>query len=47
MMRTLLKSKLHRVTVAQTELHYEGSRAVDEKNRIAAVESASAGLPRP
>ena len=30
MMRTLLKSKLHRVTVTQTELHYEGSCAVDE-----------------
>ena len=30
MMRMLLKSKLHRVTVTQTELHYEGSCAVDE-----------------
>lgn len=30
MKRTLLKSKLHRVTVTQTELHYEGSCAVDE-----------------
>lgn len=30
MIRTLLKSKLHRVTVTQTELHYEGSCAVDE-----------------
>ena len=30
MMRVLLKSKLHRVTVTQTELHYEGSCAVDE-----------------
>ena len=30
MLRTLLKSKLHRVTVTQTELHYEGSCAVDE-----------------
>jgi aspartate 1-decarboxylase len=30
MRRTLLKSKLHRVTVTQTELHYEGSCAVDE-----------------
>ena len=30
MMRNLLKSKLHRVTVTQTELHYEGSCAVDE-----------------
>jgi aspartate 1-decarboxylase len=29
-MRTLLKSKLHRVTVTQTELHYEGSCAVDQ-----------------
>ena len=30
MMRVLLKSKLHRVTVTRTELHYEGSCAVDE-----------------
>ena len=30
MIRMLLKSKLHRVTVTQTELHYEGSIAVDE-----------------
>jgi aspartate 1-decarboxylase len=30
MMRTLLRSKLHRVAVTQTELHYEGSCAVDE-----------------
>jgi aspartate 1-decarboxylase len=30
MQRTLLKSKLHRVTVTRTELHYEGSCAVDE-----------------
>jgi aspartate 1-decarboxylase len=26
----LLKSKLHRVTVTETDLHYEGSCAVDE-----------------
>jgi aspartate 1-decarboxylase len=30
MRRVLLKSKLHRVTVTQTELHYEGSCAIDE-----------------
>jgi aspartate 1-decarboxylase len=30
MKRMMLKSKLHRVTVTQTELHYEGSCAVDE-----------------
>jgi aspartate 1-decarboxylase len=30
MKRVLLKSKLHRVTVTQTELHYEGSCAIDE-----------------
>jgi aspartate 1-decarboxylase len=29
MMRVLLKSKLHRVKVTQTELHYEGSCAID------------------
>lgn len=27
---TMLKSKLHRVTVTQSELHYEGSCAIDD-----------------
>ncbi len=30
MQRTMLKSKIHRVTVTQSELHYEGSCAIDE-----------------
>ena len=30
MQRTLLKSKLHRVSVTHSELHYEGSCAIDE-----------------
>ena len=30
MRRTLLRSKLHRVTVTRTELNYEGSCAIDE-----------------
>ena len=30
MLRTLLKSKLHRVTVTHAELHYEGSCAIDQ-----------------
>ncbi len=30
MLRTMLKSKLHRVTVTQCELHYIGSCAIDE-----------------
>jgi aspartate 1-decarboxylase len=30
MMRTLLKSKIHRAVVTQCELHYEGSCAIDE-----------------
>ena len=30
MQRIMLKSKLHRVTVTQSELHYEGSCAIDE-----------------
>ena len=30
MFRTLLKSKIHRVTTTQCELHYEGSCAIDE-----------------
>lgn len=30
MQRTLLKSKLHRVTATHAQLHYEGSCAIDE-----------------
>ncbi len=30
MQRMMLKSKLHRVTVTRSELHYEGSCAIDE-----------------
>ncbi|WP_028534834.1 aspartate 1-decarboxylase [Paludibacterium yongneupense] len=30
MQRTMLKSKLHRVTTTQSELHYIGSCAIDE-----------------
>ena len=30
MQRTTLKSKLHRATVTHSELHYEGSCAIDE-----------------
>ena len=30
MQRTMLKSKLHRLTVTHSELHYEGSCAIDE-----------------
>ena len=30
MIRTLLQSKIHRVTVTHCELHYEGSCAIDE-----------------
>jgi len=28
--RTMLKSKLHRVSATHAELHYEGSCAIDE-----------------
>jgi len=31
MQRTILKSKLHRVHVTHSELHYEGSCAIDEE----------------
>lgn len=31
MQRTMLKSKLHRVTVTHSELHYEGSCAIDDE----------------
>jgi aspartate 1-decarboxylase len=30
MLRTLLKSKIHRASVTHSELHYEGSCAIDE-----------------
>ena len=30
MLRPLLNSKIHRVTVTHCELHYEGSCAIDE-----------------
>lgn len=30
MLRTMLQSKLHRVTVTHAELHYEGSCAIDQ-----------------
>jgi len=30
MLRTILKSKLHRVTVTQADLDYEGSLTIDE-----------------
>jgi aspartate 1-decarboxylase len=30
MLRTILKSKIHRVAVTHCELHYEGSCAIDE-----------------
>ncbi len=36
MQRTVLKSKLHRVNVTHSELHYEGSCAIDELLLIAA-----------
>src|SRR3954464_6989189 len=31
MQRTMLKSKIHRVTVTQSQLDYEGSCAIDEE----------------
>ncbi|MCC7258473.1 MAG: aspartate 1-decarboxylase [Gammaproteobacteria bacterium] len=31
MQRTMLQAKLHRVTVTQSELHYEGSCAIDDE----------------
>lgn len=40
MMLTLLKSKIHRATVTQAELHYEGSIGID-----AALMEASGLLP--
>ena len=36
MNRTVLKGKIHRVTTTQSELHYEGSCAIDENLLLAA-----------
>ena len=36
MLRTILKSKIHRVTVTEANLHYEGSITIDEKLMLAA-----------
>ena len=36
MQRTMLKSKLHRVTTTHSELHYEGSCAIDERLMVLA-----------
>lgn len=36
MQRTMLKSKLHRVTATHADLHYEGSCAIDEELLAAA-----------
>jgi aspartate 1-decarboxylase len=47
MLRVLLRSKLHRVTVTQIELNHEGSCAVDERNRAVEVTSAPTAPPRP
>ena len=41
MYRTLLKSKIHRVTATHCELHYEGSCAIDED--LLAARRASTG----
>ena len=35
-MRTMLKSKIHRATVTESNLHYEGSITIDEKLMAAA-----------
>jgi aspartate 1-decarboxylase len=32
--RTVLKGKLHRVTTTHSELHYEGSCAIDGKRSL-------------
>ena len=33
MLRTMLKSKIHRATVTQADLHYVGSVTIDADNR--------------
>jgi aspartate 1-decarboxylase len=35
MLRTVLKSKIHRATVTQANLHYEGSITIDKKLMLA------------
>ncbi|MEW6609655.1 MAG: aspartate 1-decarboxylase, partial [bacterium] len=36
MLRTICKSKIHRVTITETNLHYLGSITIDEELLIAA-----------
>jgi aspartate 1-decarboxylase len=43
MQRMMLKSKIHRVTTTQCELHYEGSCAIDDDLLEAALREADAG----
>jgi len=35
MLRTVLKSKIHRATVTEADLHYEGSITIDSKLMVA------------
>ena len=44
MLRTMLKSKIHRATVTQADLHYVGSVTVDADLMDAAICSRRAGL---
>lgn len=46
MFRTLLKSKIHRASVTQCELHYEGSCAIDQDllNAANIVENEKNGI---
>ncbi|MDQ1645729.1 MAG: aspartate 1-decarboxylase, partial [Cryptosporangiaceae bacterium] len=37
MYRTMLKSKIHRATVTQADLHYVGSVTVDAGNQIVSL----------
>ena len=45
MHRTMLQSKLHRVTCTHSELHYEGSCAIDQDLLDAAAHRAKPGEP--
>ena len=47
MLRTLLKSKIHRVKTTHCELHYEGSCAIDEALLRQCAEKALARWKQP
>ena len=47
MMRTMLKSKIHRATVTQADLHYVGSVTIDEVEHAVQLVALIDGISLP